>query len=236
MLVRQALFWRMIFRWRHNNLSGPGANELLHLLIADLNLFLENGLHPWEGLRSTLLRILRSTWWFRAVLKELWSTFHRLSRVRHGCQLWLIVSIAGSFLLLIQFTSSHGPWLLFAISWTFSSFQDRLHSSDHHCLEYLEIFNFFAFFPQAWSMIVPSWLTTRSSWPISSMLVVSKDLKFEMMSLMKLDSWSLFGAKVSFDVWMISLTIRILTDRGAWSEESLDSGRIEWWSSSDDPY
>ena len=128
MLVRQALFWRMIFRWRHNNLSGPGANELLHLLIADLNLFLENGLHPWEGLRSTLLRILRSTWWFRAVLKELWSTFHRLSRVRHGCQLWLIVSIAGSFLLLIQFTSSHGPWLLFAISWTLSSKKDLLMS------------------------------------------------------------------------------------------------------------
>ena len=46
MLVRQALFWRMIFRWRYDNLSGPGADELLHLLIADLNSFLENGLHP----------------------------------------------------------------------------------------------------------------------------------------------------------------------------------------------
>jgi len=33
------------FKWRHVNLSGPGTDELLHLLIADLNSVLENGLH-----------------------------------------------------------------------------------------------------------------------------------------------------------------------------------------------
>ena len=45
MLVRQILFLMMNFKWCHNNLSGPGADESLYLLIADLNLFLENGLH-----------------------------------------------------------------------------------------------------------------------------------------------------------------------------------------------
>ena len=128
MLVRQASFLMMNFKWCHDNLSGPGADESLHLLITDLNSFLENRLHHWEGLCSTLLRILRSTWRFRAVLKELWSEFHKLSKVRHGWPLWLIASIAGSFLLLIQFISSHGPWLLFVISWILSSKKDLLTS------------------------------------------------------------------------------------------------------------
>ena len=45
MLMRQALFLIINFKWHHDNLSGPGINELLHLLIADLNLFLKNRLH-----------------------------------------------------------------------------------------------------------------------------------------------------------------------------------------------
>ena len=61
MLVRQSSFLAMTFKWRHDNLSGPGAEESLHLLIADLNSALENELHCWEGLRLILLRILRST-------------------------------------------------------------------------------------------------------------------------------------------------------------------------------
>ena len=37
---------------------------------------------------------------------------------------------------------------------------------------------------------------------MSSMLDVSMILKFEMMSSMNADSWSLFGARDNFDVWM----------------------------------
>ena len=84
MLVRQRSCLTMNFRWRQVSLSGSGADASLHLLITDLNSSLENKLHLWEGLCSTLLRILRSTWWFKALLKVLWSAFHRLSGVRYG--------------------------------------------------------------------------------------------------------------------------------------------------------
>ena len=117
----QSSFLMMIFKWRHVNLSDPGVNESLHLLIADLNLNLENGLHFWGGLQSTLLRMLRSTCWWRAVLKELWREFYKFSGVRQGQPLCLITSITGSFLLLTQFINSQEPRLLFAISWILSS-------------------------------------------------------------------------------------------------------------------
>jgi len=71
MLARQVSWLMMNFKWRHISLSGPSADTLLHLLIADLNSSLENGLHRWEGLCSTSLRMLRSTWRFRVVLKVL---------------------------------------------------------------------------------------------------------------------------------------------------------------------
>ena len=67
------------------------------------------------------------------------------------------------------------------------------------------------------------------------MLDVSKCLKFKIMSWMKAVSCSLFGAKVSFDVCMISSVIGMLIERGAWSEDNQDSGRMVWWSSSEDP-
>ena len=175
MLVRQSSFLTMTFRWRHDNLSGPSAEESLHLLITDLNSALENELHCWEGLHSISLRILRSTYQLRAVLNELCSTFHRLSRVVHGQLSWLIDLIVGSFLLLIQLVSFQGPRLLFATSWILSSKKDRLaflteflnffqflrllanlylsrdllQLFDHHCLECLENLDFFAFFVQA---------------------------------------------------------------------------------------
>ena len=68
------------------------------------------------------------------------------------------------------------------------------------------------------------------------MLDVSMFLKFKMMSSMNVDSWSLFGARDSFDVWMISSKIGISMERGAWSEDNQELGRIECWSSSDEPY
>jgi len=71
MLVRQVSWLMMNFKWHHVNLSGPGADKLLHLLIADLNSSLEKRLQEKEGLCSTLLRMLRSTCRFRAVLNVL---------------------------------------------------------------------------------------------------------------------------------------------------------------------
>ena len=48
----------------------------------------------------------------------------------------------------------------------------------------------------------PSLVDNHSNFSMSSMLDVSMILKFEMMSSMNADSWSLFGARDSFDVWM----------------------------------
>jgi len=128
MLVRQVSWLMVYFKWHHISLSGPSAYASLHLLITDLNSSLENRLHHWEGLCSTLLRMLRSTWQFRAVLKVLWRAFYKLSGERHERPLWLIASMVGSFRLLIQFISSYGPWFLFAISWILSSKKDLLTS------------------------------------------------------------------------------------------------------------
>ena len=50
---------------------------------------------------------------------------------------------------------------------------------------------------------------------MSSMLDVSIFLKFKMMSSMNVDSWLLFRARDSFDVWMISSKIEISMEREA---------------------
>ena len=49
-LDKQLSFLIISFKWHHDSLSGPGAEELLYLLIADLNSNLENGFHFWVGL------------------------------------------------------------------------------------------------------------------------------------------------------------------------------------------
>ena len=116
-LDRQSLSLKMSFQWHHVILSGPGAELLEHLWIADLNSYLENGIQTWLGLWSISLRMLVSTWWWRAMLNILWRASHRLLGVRQGWLLYSIASVAGGFLLLTQFINSQGPWLLFAISW-----------------------------------------------------------------------------------------------------------------------
>ena len=82
MLDRHSSFLMMSFKWHHVSLSGPGADESLHLLIADLNSVLEKGLHLWDSLHSTSFRMLRLTWQWKAVLKELWREFYKLSGMR----------------------------------------------------------------------------------------------------------------------------------------------------------
>ena len=125
---RHLLFLMMNFQWHYNILLGPGAEVSTHFWIADLNSYLENEFQTWQGLCLTSFRISKSTQRYRAVLKELWRAFHRLSGERHSDPLYLIASVAGSFLFLTQFISSQGPLLLFVISWILLSKKDLLAS------------------------------------------------------------------------------------------------------------
>ena len=60
-LERQSSFLKMSFQWRHVSLSGPGVDVSIHLLIADLNSYLEKEFQLWRGLYATSLRMLGST-------------------------------------------------------------------------------------------------------------------------------------------------------------------------------
>ena len=117
MLLRQSSWLAMDLRWHHINLSGPGADELLHLLITCLNSSLEKGYHCEVGLQSISLSTFRLTYQLRVVLNMLWRASQRLSEDRHGWPSYLMASMAGSLHLLIQFISSQGLWLLLATSW-----------------------------------------------------------------------------------------------------------------------
>ena len=125
---RHLSFLMMDFQWCHDILSGPRAEVSTHFWIADLNSYLENEFQAWQSLCSTSFRISKSTRQCRAALKVLWRAFHRLSGERHGNPLYLIASVAGSFLFLTQFISSQEPLLLFAISWILLSKKDLLAS------------------------------------------------------------------------------------------------------------
>ena len=211
MLTKHLSCLTMLLRCLHKSFSGPGAEELLHLTIACLNSSFEKEFYRETSLQSILLRISMLIGRFWAVLNVLWSAFHRLSRDKHGWPLCLMVSVAGSLHLLIQFVSSQGPFFLLAISWIFSLKYDLLtflttllkfflfsrdlevllfwraqpHLSDHHCLECLDNLDFLALFFHAWLMINPSRWTTLSNLSELSMLLVDKVLKFEITSLMK---------------------------------------------------
>ena len=123
-LTRQSSCLRMALRWHYISLSGPGNDELLHLIIAYLNSSLEKELQAEVTLHLISLRILVSTWQLRAVLKDAWSTFHKLSRERQEWLLYWMALMTSSLCLLIQFINSQGPWLLFATSWIFMSKKD----------------------------------------------------------------------------------------------------------------
>ena len=116
MLIRHSSCLRMDLRWFQDRLSGSRADELLQLLIAILNSSFENRGQLTIGLSLLSLRTLMSTWQSKALLKDEWSAVYKLSSKRHGRPLCLIVSIAGSFLLLTQFINSQSPQLMLVIS------------------------------------------------------------------------------------------------------------------------
>ena len=116
----------MSFRCRQESLSGPGAEESLHFVIACLNSSLENRAHRAIGLWSISLRISMLVCRFCAVLKVLCRASYRLSGDKHSWLLCLMASVAGSHCLLIQLVSFQGLFLLLAISWILSLKYDLL--------------------------------------------------------------------------------------------------------------
>ena len=126
MLFKHLSSLRMILRWLHDNLSGPGVEALLQFAMAILNSSFKNGGQGEVGLLMISSRTSMSTWWWRAVLKVEWSAFHRSLMSWYYWLLCLMALIVGNFLLLTQFMSSQGLYFLLAISWILRSKKDRL--------------------------------------------------------------------------------------------------------------
>ena len=100
MTLRQLSSLKIVFKWLHNNLSRPGADELLQLASASLNSSFEKVGQDEMGLSVISLRILISTWWWSTVLNVKWRAFQRSSISRHWWLLYLIDSIVGNLCLL----------------------------------------------------------------------------------------------------------------------------------------
>ena len=254
MLVRQSLCFRTDLRWLHDNLSGPGVDELLQLLIVILNSSFENGAQTVTCLFPISSKTLMSTCQWRAVLNEEWRVFHKLLSNRYSWLLYLIVSIAGNFHLLTQFISSQGPQLLLATSWILISknnllvdltiflndfqsliflnslylLRDQLQSSFHHFLECFVMLTFLAFVFQAWSILDASELTTCSKDSWFDRIKVLRNLKITTTSLMNASSSLLFFGKESLEDWMNSSAMGIVTVKGMWSKVRCHSGWIKW--------
>ena len=83
-LVIQALSLRMDLRYLYDSLSELGVDELLQLSNMILNSSLEKEAYIDICLFSILSRMLVSTWWWSAVLKEKWRVFPKLSKKKHS--------------------------------------------------------------------------------------------------------------------------------------------------------
>ena len=189
-LQMQLSFLIMDLIWLHVNLSRPGADELLHFLIASISSILENKFYSVVGLSGILSRkwVFTSLSW--AELNDLWRAFQRSLSSIHGHPSYWMTSIAGSLCFLIQFMSSHRLYFLFAISSIFSLKKEHLdfltvllksfyfsrlwdcwylysiwrQSSFHHTLECLVILIVFKCLNQMFSILVAkSWITSSKN-------------------------------------------------------------------------
>ena len=106
-------FFIICLMWLYDSLLDPGADKLLHLLMALMSSFFENGAHVLTSLLGILSRSWKSTSWDCVELNELCKISHRSSSLIQG---QLMDSVARSLYFLIQFISSHGPHFLFKIS------------------------------------------------------------------------------------------------------------------------
>ena len=125
-LPRQASLLMMHLKWPHESLSGPGADELLHLIIAFKNSSLKKEGHSSRDLLGISSRISKSTLQSCARLKVKWRAYQRLLISRHSQLLYLMASATGRFFFLTQFISFQGPLALFDISWIFWSKNNHL--------------------------------------------------------------------------------------------------------------
>ena len=138
MTFRHLSSLRIYFKWPHNNLSGPEADELLQLERVSLNSSFEKMGQGDINLSLISSRMLALTWQWSALLNVEWRACHRFSILRHWQSSYLIDSMAGNLHLLTQLISSQGPRFLFAISWIFWS--KKAHLVDLTVL--LKIFQF----------------------------------------------------------------------------------------------
>ena len=106
-------------RWLYESLSGPGVNELLHLVMDLMNSSFKKDSQYSDGLSEISSKISILIWQFWAKLKVKWRVCQRLLISKHGQLLYLTALTTGSLCFLTQFISSQGPLFLFNISWIF---------------------------------------------------------------------------------------------------------------------
>ena len=153
MWTRYMSCFRIVLRWRHISLSGPGAEELLHLIRACQNSSFEKETQIKVGLDPISLRTSSSIWWWRAKLNVVWRASQRHLVVIHGLPLYLMASVVGSLHLLTQFINSHGLWLLFTTSQILESKNDLL-------VSFTTFLNFLPAFQASWYSILVDGLFT----------------------------------------------------------------------------
>ena len=252
-----SLFLMIILICLHDNLSGPGADELLHFPMACKISFLENLFHVNVSLVGISFKRFTSTYWLWAELKELWRALHKSENIIQGWSLYWIASMARSFLHLTQYMSSQGPFFL-TISLILLSknsclvlltiplkiFQSSrcldcwyllrslLQLSFHYALEHFVMLTFLEFLNQILSILKAIFCTTDSRFSTLEMEYVSMFLREEMISLIKEHSSLLFLIKECFLVCNCSSIMEMSTDIRAWSEVSLQLGWIWWLSNS----
>ena len=116
MHIWQFLFLTISLRCLQDSLSDPRVKSLLHLYIAERNFSLKKGGYLNWGLLGISLESELLICQCCAELNNSWRACQRSLISMYSLPLYLIASIAGSFLFLTQFISSYGPFFLFKIS------------------------------------------------------------------------------------------------------------------------
>ena len=118
-LLTHSSFLVMTLKYLQDNLSSPRVEELLQFLMALWNFFFKKEAYIIVILSGISSNRLILTWWFWAVLNNLWRASYRPSNSIQSLPLNWMASIAGRFLLFTQFMSFQGLYFLFAISLIF---------------------------------------------------------------------------------------------------------------------
>lgn len=189
-LLMHSLLLMILLIWLQVNLLEPGADKLLHFLIALMSSSLENEVQDLVSLSGISSKSWRLTLWNWVELKELWSVLYKSFNSIHGRLLNWITSTTGSLHFLTQFINSHGPHFLLVIlvilslkntcldfltiflkSFQFSRLWDCWYllillqqSLFHHTLECLVILTIFECLNQILSILIESsWMILRIS-------------------------------------------------------------------------